>query len=377
LSATQPLKIIGFQVGLFLIALTISVAVAIGSVQNNTMRDAEDSFELRPGVIVDATRGELYAMNPQHGIDAIDIGSGKILWSSNAAAKPLLVTNNHLVAQAEAVGAEIPIVILDAAAAGKPLLKATLPLPNGVNPSIDEPIGSSFEIHAKADGGSLIISWRFTRSVASGVIVRVPPPDIQMNGAAKIDLGTGGVKPMNPKQSGRGGEVTTIPKRLQRMVDSGALQAPPQPAGDFFVATKTAGDNHQRLLRWNRAGEPLASIDLDPGIGIANPSADNRMVYSRMRLEPDADGLQRYLWSIYSLETGKRVAQVQMPTSATPFFEWHSMLIFESGPFGHRVNGAWVQVPLQVIALSLSNGQIIWSHAIRDTKYRGQMPPMH
>jgi hypothetical protein len=99
-SATPPLKIIGSQVGLFLIALIISVLAAIGSPQNNPMRNAEDSFGLRPGVILDATRGELYAMNPQHGIDAIALGSGKILLTTDAAAKPLLVTNNYAINKA-------------------------------------------------------------------------------------------------------------------------------------------------------------------------------------------------------------------------------------------------------------------------------------
>jgi hypothetical protein len=375
-NVTKSLSVITLLIGLLLMPLITCVAVAIGAPQSSDPMRSEDSFELRPGVIVAPSAGEIYAMNPQHGIDAIDIASGKILWTSNAAAKPILLDDHHLVAQAEAGGAgALQTVGLDTAAAGKTVLRTTLALAQGVNPSIDESLGSSFEIHGKADGVSVIVSWRFTRSPASGVIVRVSPPDIQMNGAARIDLSTGAVKPLNPKPSSLSGNAP-LPKNLQRMVDSGKLPSAPQAVGDFFIATKTVGDNHQVLQRWNKHGDELASIELDPGIGIANPSADDRMVFSRRRLDPAPDGMQRYLWSIFSIETGKRIAQVRMPTSASPFVVWHSMLIFEALPFGHRVNGAWVQVPLQVSALNLANGEMIWSHTIRDTRYRGAMTPI-
>ena len=42
-------------------------------------------------------------MNPQRGIDAIALPSGKLIWRTASAAKPLLLFDDRLVAQAEAV----------------------------------------------------------------------------------------------------------------------------------------------------------------------------------------------------------------------------------------------------------------------------------
>jgi hypothetical protein len=45
---------------------------------------------MRPGVVVDPAAGRLYMMNPQGGIDAVEITSGKLLWTTKEAAKPLI-----------------------------------------------------------------------------------------------------------------------------------------------------------------------------------------------------------------------------------------------------------------------------------------------
>ncbi len=60
-----------------------------------------ESFELRPGVVVDAARTVVYLMNPNGGIDAVDAASGRVVWTSMLAAKPLFVDGPLLLAQAE------------------------------------------------------------------------------------------------------------------------------------------------------------------------------------------------------------------------------------------------------------------------------------
>src|SRR5574338_855420 len=40
-------------------------------------------FEFRPGVIVDSHRYTIYLMNIHGGVDAIDLGSGRLLWQSD------------------------------------------------------------------------------------------------------------------------------------------------------------------------------------------------------------------------------------------------------------------------------------------------------
>ncbi len=49
------------------------------------------AFELNKGVIVDPARGVVCLMNPEHGIDATELASGKLLWHTTIAAEPFLL----------------------------------------------------------------------------------------------------------------------------------------------------------------------------------------------------------------------------------------------------------------------------------------------
>jgi hypothetical protein len=73
------------------------------SIARTSRGPMNQSFTLVPGVVVDPVAGILYAMNPDGGIDAVDIPSGKVLWKATSAAKPLLVFDHRLVAQREGV----------------------------------------------------------------------------------------------------------------------------------------------------------------------------------------------------------------------------------------------------------------------------------
>src|SRR3954451_11434324 len=69
---------------------------------------AMDGIELRPGIVIDPDRRVAYIMNPEGGIDAVELTGGRRLWTSRAAAKPLALAEGGdlLVSQAEPSGAE-------------------------------------------------------------------------------------------------------------------------------------------------------------------------------------------------------------------------------------------------------------------------------
>lgn len=339
------------------------------------------AFALRPGVIVDPERGEAYLMSPQRGIDAVELSSGRLLWSTPRASVPLALGDGRLVAEAEPSEASgvLPIAMLDAGAAGKPLLETTLALPDGVSATIDETPGATFTVDASLQRDALEVAWRFSQRVVRGVAGAEPVPERRVAGAARIDLKTGLAQPMPASEAATEQHSTPLPGALARLVAANGLPGPPQRVGAFFIATGSSGqgrERHATIRRWDAAsGDELDEIRLEAGFDPGNPSADGRLLLARKAIGSDASGRQSYLWSIHSLETGDRVAQIRMPTASAPFAIVRSTLLYESRPHGHRSDGRWIDEPLELRAIDLATRAEVWKRPVRDTTYRGARPP--
>jgi hypothetical protein len=161
------------------------------------------------------------------------------------------------------------------------------------------------------------------------------------------------------------------------MAGTETLLSPPQPAGKFFFAFAAPKSGEPPILkRWSAdSGEPLPDIELSPGFNLANASADGTLVLAAKPVGADAAGIQNYLWSIYSLSNGDRVAEVKMFPSTAPFLIWRSNLIYVSPRYARQVNGALREEPLELRALNVKSGTEVWKSPIRDTSYRGPTPP--
>jgi len=288
------------------------------------------AFELSKGVVVDPGSGVFYVMNLQHGIDAVELASGNVIWRSTSGAEPLLVFDDRLVASAEASADDrvLPIAVIDTAR-GELLKRAAVPLPPPVFASIDDAMGSSFTADASMAGGEIEVSWRFTQATG---LARPGPAPPEMNGVALIDPKTARVRVL--------------------------------PAGSPPTQRRASPNG----------GAPV-DIRPKPGFTLTITSADGRTILANKPAGHDATGLIDYLWAIYSLQTGARLGEIRMPTSAAPFFVWKSMVIYVSRPYGRRVNGNWIQEPLALRAVDLTNGREVWKTSIRDTTYHGPLPP--
>lgn len=297
------------------------------------VRPTVSAFELRSGVLVDPTSAAVYIMNPQHGIDAIELASGKLRWSSNAAAKPLAVSGDKLLAQGEPSGdgSTLPIMILDAKS-GALLKKLDLALPPGVMASVDRMMESSFEDGARLEQDVALVWWTFSYRKVSGVARPGPNGARTDTGGARIDLQTGNIVSLNAEQ---------------------------------VAAQREAAS----------ASTKHADLAPEPGYNVAFPSGDGRFLLAWKFLGADATGIQSYRWRIYSLDSRRVVAEVSMPTSAAPFTVSDSLLIYVSSPSGRRVGGAWTQEPLQLRAIDIKSGTERWKRPIRDTAFRGMLPP--
>jgi hypothetical protein len=335
-----------------------------------------EPFELRPGVVIDPGAAAAYLMNPQRGIDKINLSSGGLLWSTSSAAKPLALLDDRLVAQADPRPPDfhaLPLAMLDTKD-GSVASRISIPLPSDVVPSVDNRLGTSFTTSTRVDQNRLTLTWDYSKQTISGVNrPGLEPERIEEHGAVSINLKTQRVETLTHQQAiaamrgARKPPVTT---------PSEAFLTPPQLAGKLFFTTKLES-NRAVLKRWDAAsGSPLPDIELDSPFAVAIASADGADLVTAKAAGANAVGIENYLWSIYSLTKGDRVAQIKIAQSPAAYVLLRSLLIYESLPVSQRINGVMRAEPLQLRAFNISTGIIAWKRDIRDTRYHGSYPPV-
>lgn len=361
--------------GLMSVALSKESGLCLAQASNET-DPVVASFELRPGVIVDPPKGAAYLMNPHRGIDAVDLSSGNLLWSTSNATKPLAAFDDRLAAQTDPQPPNfhaLPLVML-AANDGSVVSRISIPMPSDVAPSVSSGLGTSFNTTTRVDRDRLTLWWSYSARTISGVNrLGAEPPGRHENGAVSINLKTEQIETLTPQQA----SVAMRDKhKAPQVTASDALLTPPQLAGKFFFATKLQPE-HAILKRWDAdSGAPLPDIELDSRFAIALASADGADLVTAKAVGANSVGIEVYLWSIYSLATGERIAQIRIAQSPTSCFVWHSLLVYEGLPVTQRINGVLQSEPLELRAVDIHTAIVAWKRAIRDTAYRGSYPPV-
>ena len=322
-------------------------------------------FEMSPGVIVDPERQTAYLMLPGGGIHAVDLRSGETLWESAVAAKPLLLHDDLLYAQAEPKGGAgaLHIVSLKAKSGEAAGFAVALELPDGVSASVEHDGRDSFAATARMQDGAMFVSWSFSRAATRRsekphlrrAILRV---DLKSGQAERIEPGEAPVSP-GPR----------LPEAVARADERGTLLRAPRHVGDWFSAPAHAEDDEAAVVlkRWQAtSGEPAADVPLFDGEAtIRYASTDDRHLLAS-RLDVEGDRQNRYVWSIFSLEDGERVATVRRPLVAARFFLSGSSLLHLS-PAEHRlVDGERVEAPPAIHAVHVETGATLWTIPVRD-----------
>jgi hypothetical protein len=362
-------------------ALVLATENCAGEARAATLAGkASNSLKLLPGVIVDAAAGRIYLMNPQDGIDAVEFTSGKLLWTTKAAAKPLAVFDDRLVAQAEATKGSpgLQIVLMDTTHNGRVESTISLPMPAGVMPRIDEGQDTSSTVDAQLEPQGLLVTWSVSSRKMSGIARPGPPPEHKDSGAALISLQGHQVKTLTSDEAAamlRSGSA-----KPPRLSGNEGLYFPPQEADGFFVSLKLGPASAGQpvvLKRWKaETGAPLPDVDLGLGYAAWSISADGTFFLIAKTVGVDGTGVMNYLWSIYAIASGARVAEIKLPQAATAFFVADSILAYTSVPRARRVMGSWQKEPLEVRALNIKSGLELWKRAVRETGYRGAYPPL-
>ncbi len=156
--------------------------------------------------VADANGKIGYLLNFASGIDAIDLGSGQLLWKTSIASRPLIAFDDLLVAGA--VGNRpnvLTVSVLDASRTGEIKIQASVEFPQWV--TVYPFDGPAFAIKASLQRSNrkceLLLEWRARSRYTGGAN---PPPFIEKRdrkdaaGKVSIDLKTGTVIKMSAKE---------------------------------------------------------------------------------------------------------------------------------------------------------------------------------
>lgn len=299
---------------------------------------AAGGYPVGDGIVVDPARSVVYLMSPS-GLEAVDLAGGRLIWKTSAAARPLLVAGDSLVAQAAPrEPGVLEVVQLSRRTGALQGVGARIDLPEGVWARVADGPGTSFSVDARMDGQAVVVSWLAQR-LAGPVQGTLPRRDGEtrsnpatagyrrLAGAARLDLASGRVTPMS------GSEPATR-------------------AGLAAMDLTTSADGQRRELL----------------------SADHRHRLVSERLDA-ADPWRAYRWTVVSQDTGTVLGEIVYHASVAPFVVAGGRLLFESRPFGRPGENGWVSEPRKLRAFDLAAGAELWSREVRSTDYRGPFPP--
>lgn len=156
---------------------------------------------LLPGGGVATPAGKVgFFPNTSGGIDALDLASGKVLWSSNDANRPLLATEDRLFAQRQN-----SIFSLDAQDGKRVFEAKPIGLPGWA--SVEVAYGRSYQGSVRLEGTALLVSWEARAFYAGGAR---PTPEIEKaarmdaTGVARVDVTAGKITALEPDQIAAG-----------------------------------------------------------------------------------------------------------------------------------------------------------------------------
>jgi hypothetical protein len=331
---------------------------------------AESPFLLRRGAIVEPVRGAAYIAKPNGTIDAVDLASGRTLWTSNDAAVPLGADEELLIAQIEEkprATERLQLAVLDLGGGGK-VSEASIPLPAGVRGLVNDEKGRSLRVTAEREGALFLVSWYYLENRGSGIAPERAEQTIRrFAGSARVHPRTGKVVASD------GGLVTEVPGKWKKY---GTPPGPPWKTGNVSSQTEGGRGGPLKLKRTNAAnGQQLPEKTVSKQAITAVASADQRHLLASERVGEGGPDDPEYSWNIFALDTAEKATDFRRDVSAAPFFVFSDSVIFESIPHSDRRGDVQVDEPLEIHAIRLSTGVAKWEVELRDLGYRGPIPP--
>ncbi len=310
---------------LFLIGILTSCLLA-GTLFAQT-RETADAGQLRPGVVFDVDSALVVLMQPDGRSEAVQIADGKTVWVSDAAGKPLIIVQDRVFAQSEAENGILSLTILDLTS-GAPVGRVQAKLPEGVVALIDDQIDSRFEIEARATVDGILLQWTQTVQPIAAV-ERLQKKAVTTQGIVRIDQGGETIEPLEGDQL-----LALFQDPPPNLIDNERIK------GEGVQFRSAAGN----------------------AILMTEQIADNRT-------------WEKYRWSIFDPTDGALIGTFDDFQRYSRFAVFGRVLLQEVAP-NVRISGQdAISNPLSVRGIDLAGGTEIWSRQIRDTTYRGPLPP--
>jgi hypothetical protein len=335
-----------------------------------------------PWGVVDGAGRVGFATNEKGGIDAFNLATGKALWSSSEATKPLAVHDGRLLAQAPEKGKAnaVRIVALDVKS-GKRLSRSdAVTFPDWV--SVDLSYGRSFQSEGRVEQGALWLGWAARGWYAGGAR---PTPDVERRarksaeGVARINLGTGKVEmlaadkmPVPKIKLPPGAEKDAV----RRAWAPGGTRGLPQVTDKYAVAvalTPQGADRRAVLKRWELVtGKALPPVELMSSRYVrVELSADCRTVLV-MAIGANRPATGGPEWSAFSTETGKLLTKFKQESGTTTVSALggraYCVVQLPGKPGAVGISG-----PRALKAIDLKTGMLAWERPIEP--YRYLLPP--
>jgi hypothetical protein len=299
---------------------------------------AQERIELREGILVHPADDVAYVMAPDGGVAAVDLATGVPRWTTQKAAKPLLLVGNRLLCQIQpatiAQRDDLLLAALDVSYRGKVIAQVALDLPDEVVTAVSETPFGHFFIDARRVGtDSAKVAWKFAASGKRGTPPRHEDEEAparpfaairEFLGHLRIHLATGALERVDETE-----ELVSAP--LDSLVDGS---------------------------------------DTDELPGTQYRSADGRMLISSERIADDREW-NNYRWRVSDTKTGEKLGEIHTFVAFAPFVVRRGVLVMETKPY---IRGGEVQ-PAMLRGYDLATGNQQWSFVVREIVFRGPTPP--
>jgi hypothetical protein len=331
-----------------------------------------------PGGVADAAGKGAFVTNPKGGIDALDLETGKVLWQTAEASKPLAVSEKRLVAQAAVKGKanSVRVVVFDISDKGKRLLESDpVVFPDWV--AVGLALGRSFTSSGRLDKGDLLLRWEARAWYAGGAR---PTPEIEQaarkhaKGVAKVSLESGKVE-MLAEDKAPAEPTVKLPKELEKVTShqywtGSTWETKPLVVGKKVVALALEQETKQQKLllkSWDletaKAQEP---VELLKGQSLwMQLQADGRYLFVHQAIPKEKLPEGDYAWWIFALETGKQVAKLPYDAGTREMTVLGPRLYYVVQGAGKPMRpGFDLTQPRTLKAVDLKTGKLLWEHAV-------------
>jgi hypothetical protein len=352
--------------GLFAVALFATPALAAGTSHPATVLQEPTPL---PGGLADPAGRNGYVANPHGGIDAIDLKSGELLWTTNEAEKPLFLQGTRLIAQAGSKRNRVRILVFETVQQGECVLESDpIVLPPWV--VAGEAVGHTFDAHWRLEHNQVVLSW-----TASAEYAGPGRPTAQQktaaqrrgSGIARVDLDSGQV------QLGDAAQPAAEQALPGELIEKMSVRWQGVRGNRFYalIAEESGGNQLLVLRSWEQQGSrPIARQELARGKRVlVLPTLDGRYLCLREAPpRPDPKMARKTdherAWAVFAIETGLPVARVpyEPGTQAISFIGSRAFVAV-----AEALTGALDRPILQARTLQsvdVKTGKVVWEHAV-------------